>query len=100
MPSWSVGKAAKGSPPLSAGLVTLLRKGTMPAALTCPPPVTVSMLAKIGPRDALQVADDRADNVAAEDVVAVAEGHATCEVNIFAGSRFAGNYGVGDRSHG
>ena len=47
-PSWPTELAASGSAPLRAGLVMLLRSGTMPLALSSPPPVSGSIAAKIG----------------------------------------------------
>ena len=72
-PSWSVGRAASGSPPLSAGLSTLLRSGTMPAELSWPPPVAGSMAAnsRLGAMPCRSPMIAPVD-VAAEDIVAVA----------------------------
>ena len=80
-PSWSVGKAASGSPPLSAGLVMLLRSGMIPSGIErATAGVRVDGGEQQAGRNALPVADDRARDVAAEDVVAVAGRHCAIDV--------------------
>ena len=97
VPSWSVAPAASGSPPLSAGLSRLFRSGTTPLALSRPPPVSGSIAAKMALAAMFSRSPGRVGaDVAAEDVVAVAEGDGTVDVGAVPDSRcVAGHDAVG-----
>ena len=92
--------AARKSAPLSAGLSTLFLSGTTPLALSWPPPVSGSIVAKM----ALAAMFSRSPggvgaDVAAEDVVAVAEGDGPGDVGAAdcqPSCRVAGHDAVGD----